>query len=87
MSVCGRLDGCGSIRCPAAPRNRGRGVRTAPSNADTAAVCGCPPLQEAVTGPASAGGVQPPPVRLADLAGQPLAELLAHVGHGWLLQR
>jgi hypothetical protein len=55
--------------------------------AGTAPVCGCPRLQEPVAWSASAGGMQPPPVRLANLAGQPVAELLAHQGHGRPLQR
>jgi hypothetical protein len=37
--------------------------------------------------PTSAGGVQPPPPSLPDLLTEPLAELLAHVGHGRPLQR
>jgi hypothetical protein len=44
------------------------GVQTALSTADTAAVCGCPLLQEVVAGPASAGGVQPLLVSLPELA-------------------
>jgi hypothetical protein len=44
-------------------------------------------LHEPVAWPASAGGMQPPPVRLAKLAGQPCVELLAHVGHSRPLQR
>jgi hypothetical protein len=43
-------------------------------------------LQEAVARPASAGRVQPAPPGVPDLAAEPLAELLAHVGHGRPLQ-
>src|SRR5512132_1814377 len=69
-------------RCGTAAR-----CRTALFTADTATVCRCPRLQEPDAWPASAGGVQPPPIRPADLAGQPPAELLAHIGHGRPLQR
>ena len=44
-------------------------------------------LQEPVAGSASAAGVQPPPKGAAELVGQALAQLLAHVGHGRPLQR
>jgi hypothetical protein len=59
------------------------GVRTA----DTAVAGGCPPLQEAVAGPASAGRVPPPPVRLGELTAEPVAKLGADQGHGRSLQR
>jgi hypothetical protein len=55
--------------------------------ADTAAVCGCPRLQEPVARATSAAGVQPTPKRPAELPVQALAELLAHIGHGRPVQR
>lgn len=55
------------------------------SDADTAAA-GCP-LQEPVAWSASTGGVQPEPVRPGKLALEAVAELGAHVGHGWPLER
>src|SRR6266508_3796429 len=79
--------GCGSVRCPGSAAELRPGVRTALSTADTAAACGCPLLQKAVTRPTSARGVQPPPPSLPDLPAEPLAELLAHIGHGRPLQR
>jgi hypothetical protein len=98
-SVRGAVQG-GLRRCPARTSGRLRqcpvsgsaaeprlGVQTALSTVDTAADCGCPLLQEAVARPASAGGVQPPPPRPADMAGEPAAELLAHIRHGRPLQR
>src|SRR5512132_4596823 len=42
------------------------------SAADTAGAGGCPPLQEAAAGPASAGRVPPPPVRLGELTAEPV---------------
>jgi hypothetical protein len=54
--------------------------------ADTAAAGACPPLQEVVAWPASAGRVQPPASGPPELGGEPLAELLAHIGHGRPLQ-
>jgi hypothetical protein len=56
------------------------------SAADTAAACGCPPLQELVARPAAAGRVPPPPVRLDELGAEAVAEPGAHVGHGRPLQ-
>jgi hypothetical protein len=53
---------------------------------DTAAVCGCPRLREAVAGPAATGLVLPPLVRAGELTLEPVGELGAHVGHGWPLQ-
>jgi hypothetical protein len=57
------------------------------SAADTATVCGRPLLREAVAGPTSAGGMQPPSTRPGELAAEPVAELAAHVGHRRPLQR
>jgi hypothetical protein len=83
-----RTERCGSVRCPLLlPERRpvsGRSVSTA----DAAAAClRCPLLQEPVARPASAHGGQPPAPSLPDLLTEPLAELLAYVGHGRPRQR
>jgi hypothetical protein len=52
---------------------------------DTVAACGRPRLQEAVARPA-AGQVPPPPVGVGELAAEPVAEPVAHVGHRRPLQ-
>jgi hypothetical protein len=64
------------------------GVRTAGvRTADTAGAGGCPPLQEQVACPASAGRVPPPPVRMGELTAEPVAKLGADQGHGRSLHR
>jgi hypothetical protein len=84
-------DGRGSVRCPRATE-LWPGVRTAVSAADTrsqtadTAADGCPVLQEAFAGQASAGLVPPPPVGPGELAIHAVTELGAHVGHGRSLQ-
>jgi hypothetical protein len=57
------------------------------SATDTAAARGCPPLQEAVACPASAGQMLPPPGGMGELPAEPVAKLGAEQGHGRSLHR
>jgi hypothetical protein len=91
------LGGCGTghrgrLGCPLLfPEPRSVSTRSVSgrlvSAADTAGAGGCPPLQEQVACPASAGRVPPPPVRLGELAVEPVAKLGADQGHGRSLHR
>jgi hypothetical protein len=62
-------------------RNRGRVSGRLLSTADVAG------LQEGVARPATAGRVQPLPVRPTELGGEPVTQPCPRQGHGWPLQR
>ena len=89
VSGCDCPDGCGSCPDSAAISTLHHELRPPSDAVRTASVqprtlpqpCGCPLLQELVASPASAGRMQPAPPGPADLAGQPSADLLTHIGH------